>query len=453
MARRGRRLPALDQGLDGDDQRIEITRSVLHPPLQGGRSQCGRHLQRGQRRADARPARRDRRRLPRAVASRHVRRRRSRFRQLIGRRRRDHQERHRQRAGLAPLQRRRVRRRRRDRQPVGAERQGHRSPVAGADRRACRTVVADRRHGHRRAVARCHGAVLVGRRADRRAELGAARSGGIIVRHRPDHCFDRFRERQAGRFCLAAGVVGGLVRTPRRRSTCRPTRRPTGQHRRALRHQHAGPDDAHRRCSCRQHRRLRFTLDGQRHHRGREPGRRAGDQHRREHGGHISVDRRRSRRFVHRRPTDHRRCQHRQRGGHQCHGRHRPRHAHDRVRLRARNVVARRDRSRRRRQRPRELRLRNLRRLPARCVGHAALPGLRRRHQHHLPRAEPEPVTDLRQPAGRAVGRRLRARSGSRQHLDGGRSPVPQLPDRAGLRLEHADPGTRLRAAVRECDR
>ena len=62
-----RRLPALDQGLDGHDQRPARGRAVLHPPVQDRRPERGDHLQRRQRRPDARPAHRHRRRLPRAA--------------------------------------------------------------------------------------------------------------------------------------------------------------------------------------------------------------------------------------------------------------------------------------------------------------------------------------------------------------------------------------------------
>ena len=66
----GRRLPALDQGLDGDHERPARRRPLLHPAVQDRRPERGHHLQRRQRRADARPARGDRRRLPRAAAAR-----------------------------------------------------------------------------------------------------------------------------------------------------------------------------------------------------------------------------------------------------------------------------------------------------------------------------------------------------------------------------------------------
>ena len=69
LARRRRRLPALDQGLDGDHER-PARAALLHPPLEDRRPERRDHLQRRQRRADARPALGDRRRLPRARAAR-----------------------------------------------------------------------------------------------------------------------------------------------------------------------------------------------------------------------------------------------------------------------------------------------------------------------------------------------------------------------------------------------
>ena len=65
LARRRRRLPAVDQGLDGDDER-PARAALLHPPLEDRRPERRDLLQRRQRRPDARPAHGDRRRLPRA---------------------------------------------------------------------------------------------------------------------------------------------------------------------------------------------------------------------------------------------------------------------------------------------------------------------------------------------------------------------------------------------------
>ena len=70
LARRRRRLAALGQGLDRDDERPARGAPVLHPPLEDRRPERRDLVQRRQRRPDARPARGDRRRLPRAGAAR-----------------------------------------------------------------------------------------------------------------------------------------------------------------------------------------------------------------------------------------------------------------------------------------------------------------------------------------------------------------------------------------------
>ena len=66
LAGRRRRLAALGQGLDRDDERAAARPPVLHPAVEDRRPERRDHLQRRQRRPDARPARGDRRRLPRA---------------------------------------------------------------------------------------------------------------------------------------------------------------------------------------------------------------------------------------------------------------------------------------------------------------------------------------------------------------------------------------------------
>ena len=58
LARRRRRLAALDQGLDGDDDRPARGARVLHPAVEDRRPERGDLVQRRQRRADARPAQR-----------------------------------------------------------------------------------------------------------------------------------------------------------------------------------------------------------------------------------------------------------------------------------------------------------------------------------------------------------------------------------------------------------
>ena len=70
LARRRRRLAALDQGLDGDDERAARAAPYFIRLSKTGDPNAGDLLQRRQRRPDARPARRDRRRLPRARPAR-----------------------------------------------------------------------------------------------------------------------------------------------------------------------------------------------------------------------------------------------------------------------------------------------------------------------------------------------------------------------------------------------
>ena len=119
LARRRRRLPALDQGLDGDHER-PARAALLHPPLQDRRSERRDLLQRRQRRADARPALGDRRGLPRARAARRAVRDRPGHPRLAARRGRDDPLGHGERPRLAPLQRRRLRGPLERRPPVGA---------------------------------------------------------------------------------------------------------------------------------------------------------------------------------------------------------------------------------------------------------------------------------------------------------------------------------------------
>ena len=79
---------------------------------------------------------------------------------------------------------------------------------------------------------------------DPRAELGAARSGAVAVRHRSHARVDRLRERRRGRLGVAAHVVGRVVRAARGQPRGRPERRAAGGDALALRRPHAGPDDA-----------------------------------------------------------------------------------------------------------------------------------------------------------------------------------------------------------------
>ena len=62
LARRRRRVPAQPEDVDADHQRAGEPEAVLHPAVQDRRPERRDHLQRRQRRPDARPARRDRRR-------------------------------------------------------------------------------------------------------------------------------------------------------------------------------------------------------------------------------------------------------------------------------------------------------------------------------------------------------------------------------------------------------
>ena len=191
LARRRRRLAALGEGLDGDDERAARSTSVLHPPLEDGRPERRDLLQRRQRRPDARPARGDRRRLPRAGAARRAARERSRRRPVAPDRRRDDPGADGERARLAPLQRRRLRRPGERRPAVGAERTGHGARLARALRRACRALARGRRHGRRGVAAEGHERVRLRRRVDPGAELDRPRSAGLAVRHRPDARLDR----------------------------------------------------------------------------------------------------------------------------------------------------------------------------------------------------------------------------------------------------------------------
>ena len=70
LARHRRRLAALDQGLDGDDERAAVRESVLHPAVQDRGPERGHLLQRRQRRSDPRPTRGHRCRLPRTRSAR-----------------------------------------------------------------------------------------------------------------------------------------------------------------------------------------------------------------------------------------------------------------------------------------------------------------------------------------------------------------------------------------------
>ena len=134
LAGRCRRDAALGQGMDRDDQRAVVGRAVLHPAVEDRRSERGDHVQRRQRRPGPRPARGDRRRLPRARPARRVAGRRSRRpANAADRRRGDHVD-DAERPRLAPLQRRRLRRSSQRRPALGTKRTGDRPPLAGTVR-------------------------------------------------------------------------------------------------------------------------------------------------------------------------------------------------------------------------------------------------------------------------------------------------------------------------------
>ena len=292
MARRRRRLPALDQGLDGDDQR-PARAALLHPPLQDRRSERRDLVQRRQRRPDARPALGDRRRVPRARPPRRAVRDRSGHPRLAARRGRDDPLRYCQRAGLAPLQRRRLRRSFQRRQPVGAFGRRHRTPLAGAFRRARRADAADRRRGRRCVPARRHGPVRRRRRPHSRAGLGVREPRAFAVRHGARDRLDRLRRRPARRLGGPAQLVGGLVCAAVRRHRRGPTGRPAAEHVPALRRAHPGDDAAHGDEPGRPERGERIAGHGHRHNGARQQGLRVGHQHGRELGHDERDDHRR----------------------------------------------------------------------------------------------------------------------------------------------------------------
>ena len=269
LARHCRRLPALDQELDGDDER-PVRAALLHPPLEDGRPERRDHVQRRQRRADARPASGDRPGLPRAHAARGAAGERPGHPRLApGRRRADPQH---DGCGrrLPPLQRRRLRRPIERRPALGAVRPGQRPPLARPVGRARGAAAADRRHRRRRVVPRQHGRDGERRRAHPRAELGEPRPRTLGVRLRSDHGVDRVRERRRGRLGCAARLVGRRVRPARPRPCDRDARRPSCRDVLALRPAHAGHDDAHRDAAGRPVRRRRVARHGDGYLRGRQ---------------------------------------------------------------------------------------------------------------------------------------------------------------------------------------
>ena len=133
--------------LDGDDERAAPRRPYFIRLSKTGDPNAAISYNVGNGGPDARPARGDRRRLPRARAARPAPRRRSGRPPVAAGRRRDDQVDDGERARLAPLQRRRLRRPRERRAAVGAERPGHGAPLAGAVGRARRAGARHRQRG------------------------------------------------------------------------------------------------------------------------------------------------------------------------------------------------------------------------------------------------------------------------------------------------------------------
>ena len=136
VARRRRRLPALDQGLDGDHERAAAAQPYFIRLSKTGDPNAAitYNVGNGGPTLDQRAVI-DAGFLELAPPRRAPGERPGRRRIAAGRRRHD-QDAHAERAGLAPLQRRRLRRRRQRRPPVGAERKGtgHLWPVLSAER-------------------------------------------------------------------------------------------------------------------------------------------------------------------------------------------------------------------------------------------------------------------------------------------------------------------------------
>ena len=284
LARRRRRLPALDQGLDGDDERAARAAPVLHPALEDRRPERRDLLQRRQRRPDARPARGDRRRLPRARAARRAarerpRRPRARCRSSTRRSSRTTRERRR----LAPLQRRRLRRPRDRRPAVGAD--AARAP--GTCGRCCRPSAPSRRSrpATRPARRRCSTAWRSSRPA---SGSSPSRTGSCPISPASPFGTDPtiasigFVERQAGRLGRAADLVGGVVRPARarpRRRAQRSTGRPYTLDRYVAHTQGTTTLTVTRPADNALGRRL--AGHGHRHDRARQHGLRRGHEHRR----------------------------------------------------------------------------------------------------------------------------------------------------------------------------
>ena len=409
----------------------------------------------GQRRPDARPARGDRRRLPRAGAARRAARRRTRtssaslpvvdatiksttpsgpgWHRYNGDGYGDRGQR---------------------RPAVGAERPGHRASLAGAVGRARRARARHRRRGRSGVAARRDEAVRVRRRPDPGAGLGAAGSRRLAVRHRSDPRLDRLRERRRGRLGLAADLVGGVVRPARGRPRRRAERRAAGGDALALRRPHAGHDHADRDEPGRQRRRspARRSRSPARPRRGTPSTSSATNTDANSATTVVSATARRDGSFSIDVPVT---------GG-----------------TSVLNVVAVSPTGGTAHAKrtvvfdfvpgtllldvtdpdgddngPGNYAYPTSGDFHAGRLRHPGVPGLRLRRGRHLPAEDARPVGDVRQPARRAARRRLRARSRRRDDLDRRGAPAPQLHDRAGVRVEPADPGAGLRPALRRRER
>ena len=231
------------KALDAHDQRPAQPRPVLHPPVEERRPERGRRLQRRQRRADARPARDHRRRLPRVRAPRRARRGRPRPRALARRRRRD--------------------------DPPHAPTPATASTATTATATATAPPTGTRGRPRTWATATCGrcwpasaasgsstAATSVRRVGRLEAMHGTALGVGLIPEQAweladlarspfgtdPDDGVDRLRERQGRRLGRGADVVGRPVRAPDARRVGRARARPPALHDAALRQAHAGRD-------------------------------------------------------------------------------------------------------------------------------------------------------------------------------------------------------------------
>ena len=319
---------------------------------------------------------------------------------------------------VPPLQRRRLRRRRDRRPAVGAERPGQRPPVARARRRA-RPVRARHRQTRRRARApRGDERDGLGRRADPRAGLGAPRPRPLAVRHRPTIASIGFFNGKPAGSAAPLTWSAGAVRAAdaRHRPPAGVLDRPLHTRERYVRHTQG--ETALTVTAPGDNTSVGGSGDGHGHVGARQPDRRRGDEHRRQHGHHDGHDHGGGRRHVQRRRRAHRRRARCSTSSPQAADR------RDRAARSARSCstscrarcVLRGRRPGQRRQRARQLRLpdRRATSTPARTTcssSRCSTTGDRVIFRVRNAR----PVADLRQPARRAAGRRLRARPGRRR--------------------------------------